>query len=63
MEYNTVYIPRGIGQLAEAKAFGYDEAVLITTSRRAKKLDKTVFNALGFTLLRVDSKGKVIKIN
>lgn len=32
-------VTRGLGQLTEAKAFGYPEAVLVVTARRAKKLD------------------------
>ncbi len=56
-------ITRGIGQLAEAKVFGYDQPIPVTTKRRTEKLDKTVFNALGLTLLGVDSKGRIIKIN
>jgi len=52
-------LARGIGQLAEALASGYDQAALVTTLKRAKQIGSPIFNIPGFTLLAVDSKGKV----
>lgn len=50
-------ITRGIGQLAEALAYGYDKAALVTTLNKAKKINLKVFDKMGFLLLAVDSKG------
>jgi len=52
-------LARGLGQLGEALASGYNQAVLVTTLRRAKQIGSPIFNIPGFTLLAVDSKGKV----
>jgi len=52
-------LARGIGQLGEALASGYDQAVLVTTLRRAKRIGSPIFSIPGFTLLAVDSNGKV----
>jgi len=52
-------LARGIGQLAEALASGYDQTVLVTTLRRAKQIGSPIFSIPGFTLLAVDSKGKI----
>jgi hypothetical protein len=52
-------ITRGIGQLAEALAYGYDKAALVTTLSKAKRINRTVFEKAGFILLAVDSKGRV----
>jgi len=52
-------LTRGLGQLAEALAFGYTQASIVTSLRRAKQVDPTVFQGLGFMLLGVDSSGKV----
>jgi hypothetical protein len=52
-------ITRGIGQLAEALAYGYSQVALVTTLRTAKGIDSRVFDRLGFVLLGVDSKGNV----
>ena len=48
-------VTRGIGQLTEALAFGYNKAVLVTTLSKAKKIKSNVFDKMGFTLLAVDS--------
>ncbi|MEM3792841.1 MAG: hypothetical protein QXH47_05950 [Candidatus Bathyarchaeia archaeon] len=40
-------ILRGLGQLLEALAHGYDEALLVTSSIRAERLDIRVFEASG----------------
>ena len=50
-------IVRGIGQLTEALAFGYNKPVLVTTLN-AKKIDRTAFQKFGFTLLGVNSNGE-----
>ena len=55
-------ITRGIGQLAEALAYGYNQVALVTTLRTAKKIDSAVFDRLGLVLLGVDSKGQVEQV-
>ncbi|MDI6715308.1 MAG: hypothetical protein QMD43_09880 [Thermodesulfovibrio sp.] len=55
-------VVRGLGQLCETLAFGYDKAVLVTTIRKAKKIDHTVFKHYGWKLYGVNSKGKVHEI-
>jgi hypothetical protein len=55
-------ITRGLGQMAEAIAFGYDKAALVTTLKKAKKIDRTVFDKTGLVLLGVDSKGNVTNL-
>ena len=52
-------LARGLGQLGEALASGYNRGVLVTTLRRAKQIGSPIFNIPGFTLLAVDSKGNV----
>ena len=51
-------LARGIGQLAEAQAFDYHKAALVTTLRNAKKINDRVFKRFGFILVGVDSTGK-----
>jgi hypothetical protein len=55
-------VVRGLGQLCEALAFGYDKAFLVTTIRKAKKIDKATFKYFGLKLVGVDSKGKIHEI-
>ena len=55
-------ITRGLGQLAEALAYGYNQVALVTTLRTAKKMDATVFDMLGLVLLGIDSKGNVQQV-
>jgi len=45
--------------LGEALASGYNQAVLVTTLKRANRIGSPVFSIPGFTLLAVDSNGKV----
>jgi len=52
---------RGLGQLAESMTYGYSP-VLVTTLKNAKKVDRTVFQFFGWTLLGVNSKGEVHKV-
>lgn len=52
-------IVRGIGQCCEALATGYSRAVLITTLRVARKLEKGVFQRRGMKLIGVDAKAQV----
>jgi hypothetical protein len=52
-------VTRGLGQLAEALAYGYGSAALVTTMRSAKKINPAAFDKHGFILLGVDSKGNV----
>ena len=53
-------ITRGVGQLAEALAYGYDQVALVTTLRNA--IDPAVFDRLGMVLLGIDSKGNVQQV-
>ena len=55
-------VVRGLGQLCEALAFGYDKAFLVTTIRKAKKIDQTTFKHYGWKLIGVDSKGKIHEV-
>jgi hypothetical protein len=55
-------ITRGIGQLAEALSYGYNQAALVTTLRAAKHIDSRVFDRLGLVLLGFDSKGVVRQV-
>jgi hypothetical protein len=55
-------VTRGIGQLAEALAYGYSQVALVTTLRTARKIDCRVFDRLGLVLLGVDSKGNVQQV-
>jgi hypothetical protein len=48
-------IVRGVGQLAEALAHGYQGA-LVTSLRHAKQIKPDSFDTLGLVLLGVDSK-------
>ena len=55
-------VTRGIGQLAEALAYGYNKAAMITTLRNARRINRTVFEKFGFLLLGVDSKGDITEL-
>jgi hypothetical protein len=55
-------VVRGLGQLAEAKAVGYDTVALVTSLRRARHVEAPVFRKLGFVLLGVDSRGRVHQV-
>jgi hypothetical protein len=55
-------VTRGLGQLAEALAYGYNQVALVTTLRAAKDIDSKVFDKLGFVLLGVDSRGNVQQV-
>jgi len=48
---------RGLGQLAEAVAWGYDKAVLVSGLREARSVALKVFAFHGFGLVGVDSRG------
>lgn len=52
-------VTRGLGQLTEAIAYGFDQAALVTTMKKAKRINRTVFDKTGFLLLAVNSKGDV----
>lgn len=41
-------VTRGIGQLAEALAYGYHRVALVTTLQTTKEIDGLVFDKLGF---------------
>jgi len=55
-------VTRGIGQLAEALAYGYNQGAMVTTLRASRKIDSKVFDKLGLVLLGVDSKGVVKQV-
>jgi hypothetical protein len=55
-------VTRGLGQLTEAIAYGYDKAALVTTMNKARKIHRAVFAKTGFTLLAVNSSGDVIDL-
>ena len=55
-------VTRGIGQLTEALAYGYDKATMVTTFCKAKTIDCRVFRKMNLILLGVDSKGNVVDI-
>jgi hypothetical protein len=55
-------LTRGLGQVAEALAFGYRTAAVVTTLRRAKRTNPTLFDRMGLVLLGVDSKGQVHQV-
>jgi len=50
---------RGEGQLLEALAHGYDQALLVTSTARAERLDIKVFQESGIGLIAVNSKGEI----
>ena len=52
-------LARGIGQIAEALAFGYDKAVLVTTLKNTRTINDSVFKRFGFGLIGVDSHGNI----
>lgn len=55
-------VTRGLSQLAEALAYGYDQAALITSLRNVRTIKTTVFRKLGFTLLGIDSTGTIHQV-
>ncbi len=55
-------VTRGIGQLAEALAHGYNRVAMVTTLKAARGIDSKVFDRLGLILLGVDSKGEVKQV-
>ena len=52
-------LARGIGQIAEALAFGYDKAVLVTTLKNTRTIDDSVFKRFRFGLIGVGSHGNI----
>jgi len=50
---------RGLGQLLEAVAHGYNQGLLVTSQQRAGRLDTRVFERSGLGLGSVDSRGDV----
>ncbi len=56
-------IVRGVGQLTEALAHGYQSAALVTSLRHARHVKPTVFDRTqGLVLLGVDSKGEIHQV-
>jgi hypothetical protein len=55
-------LTRGLGQAAEALAFGYERAAIVTTLKRAQRANSALFDRLGLVLLGVDSKGNVHQV-
>jgi hypothetical protein len=56
-------IVRGLGQIIEALAYGYDKTALVTILRKSKRIDLAVFDRFGLTLLGIDSKANVHEIH
>jgi hypothetical protein len=54
-------IIRGLGQLSEALAHGYDSAALIVSLRHAKKLNPTTFKH-NIVVLGADSKAQIHQV-
>jgi len=54
---------RGVGQLCEALAYGYNKAILATSLRKAKKLDRKVFEYFRILLVGIDGSGRVSFLN
>jgi len=52
-------IVRGVGQCYEALSAGFGRAVLVTTLRVAKRLNKRVFQRRGMRLIGVDAKARI----
>jgi len=52
-------LARGIGQLAQALAFGYDKAILVTTLKNTRTINDSAFKRFGFNLIGVDSHGNI----
>jgi len=52
-------LARGIGQIAEALAFGYHKAVLVTTLKNTRTIDDSVFKRFRFGLIGADSHGNI----
>jgi len=55
-------VVRGIGQLTEALAHGYQSAAMVTSLRHARKIKPHSFDKLGLILLGVDSKGNAHQV-
>lgn len=55
-------IVRGLGQVAEAKTFGYDSVALVTSMRTARRITPAIFNKLDLVLLGVDAKREVHQV-
>jgi len=55
-------VVRGLGQLAEAVAYGYNEAALVTSLRRATQIKSATFDKHKFILLGVNSAGRVFQV-
>jgi hypothetical protein len=56
LDYDLV---RGIGQLTEALAAGYEPAALVVTMRTARRINPESFDRTGLVPLGVDSKDHV----
>ena len=52
-------LARGIGQLTEAIALGYDKAVLVTALENTRTIDYLVFERFRFGSMSVDSDGHI----
>ena len=52
-------VVRGLGQLSEALAHGYNSVALVVSLRHAKKLNHTVFSKNNIVVLGVDSKAQI----
>ncbi|RLI05400.1 hypothetical protein DRO26_02290 [Candidatus Bathyarchaeota archaeon] len=55
-------IQRGLAELCTAKAYGYNECVLITTKTKALKMDKRTLQFYRFKLAYINSKNELVLI-
>ena len=53
---------RGLGQLSEALAHGYDSAALVVSRQHAKALNPSSFNRYNIVILGVDSKAQIHQV-
>jgi len=56
-------IARGIGQLCEAIAHGYNKTILATSLRKARSLNRKVFEDFRILLIGIDGNGKAYLCN
>ena len=53
---------RGIGQLAEALAWGYDQAILVMPLKETKMIALKVFKHFNIRLIGINSRGIITRI-
>jgi hypothetical protein len=55
-------VVRGLGQLSEALAHGYDSAALVLSLRHARTLNAAAFSKHNIVVLGVDSKAEIHQV-